>query len=196
MAKKRKVVSQTGRDTKAGFVSAELKTPDIPDYVVVELRYESPVAFTRSEVRRAPADAASQADTLNNVLAKYDIQSLRSHFDLPASAVEARIDIADELTGDPEPKKFTKKGMDTEFIESGFVQVIPGDGPENRARAEQEGSGVEGLRGPAARPRGGRDRFAGRQPQLRAVTRLPPRRTERHRRDQNLGTRWRQGLPG
>ena len=45
MAKKKKIVSPTGQDTKAGFVSTEIETPDVPDYVVVELRYESPVAL-------------------------------------------------------------------------------------------------------------------------------------------------------
>ena len=55
MAKKqkKKVVSGTGRHTKAGFVSADFEAPDIPDYVVVELRYESPVAFSTVQVRRA-----------------------------------------------------------------------------------------------------------------------------------------------
>ena len=116
----KKGAPRTGQETKAGFISTELKTPDIPDYVVVELRYESPVAFTRSKFA-APADGASQAETLNNVLAKYDIQTLQSHFGLPASAVKARIDVAACLPPEPEPKKYAKKGMDTEFIESGFV---------------------------------------------------------------------------
>jgi len=124
MAKKRKVVSQTGRDTKAGFVSTEIEAPDIPDYVVVELRYESPVAFTRSRFS-APAAAAPQADTLNNVLAKYDIETMRSHFGLPSPAIKSRIEVAATLPPEPEPKKFAKKGMDTEFIQSGFVQVVP-----------------------------------------------------------------------
>ena len=73
MAKRTKVVSQTGRDAKAGFISAEIAAPDVPDYVVVELRYESPVGYTRSRFS-APAAAAPQADTLNDVLAKYDIE--------------------------------------------------------------------------------------------------------------------------
>jgi hypothetical protein len=57
MAKKKKIVSQTGRDTKAGFISADVEAPDVPDYVVVELRYESPVAYSRSRFS-APAAAA------------------------------------------------------------------------------------------------------------------------------------------
>jgi hypothetical protein len=139
--KKKKAATRTGQETRAGFVSAELKTPDIPDYVVVELRYESPVAFTRSKFA-APADAESQAETLNNVLAKYDIQKLQSHFGLPASAVKERIAVAAKLPPEPEPKKFAKKGMDTAFIESGFVQVIPkkaGDAPKIARELNKKG---------------------------------------------------------
>jgi subtilisin family serine protease len=124
MAKKRKVGSRTGRETKAGFVSTEFETPDIPDYVLVELRYESPVAFSRSKFA-APAVAAPQADTLNNVLAKYDIQTMRPHFGLPLATVKERIDVAATLPSEPDPKKYAKKGMDTEFIQSGFVQIVP-----------------------------------------------------------------------
>lgn len=124
MAKKKKVVSQTGRDTKAGFVSTGIETPDVPDYVVLELRYESPVAFSKSRFS-APGAAAPQADTLNNVLAKYDIRTLRSHFDLPSAAIRSRVEIAATLPTEPEPGKYAKKGMDTEFLQSGFVQVIP-----------------------------------------------------------------------
>ena len=125
MAKKRKkVVSHTGRDTKAGFVSVDVEAPDIPDYVLVELRYESPVAYSRARFS-APAAAASEAETLNNVLAKYDIETMRSHFGLPSPAIKARVEVAATLPPEPEPKKFAKKGMDTDFIQSGFVQVVP-----------------------------------------------------------------------
>jgi hypothetical protein len=31
-----------------GFSAGSFETPDIPDYVVAELRYEKPVAFTTS----------------------------------------------------------------------------------------------------------------------------------------------------
>jgi hypothetical protein len=124
MAGKRKVSSRTGRDTKAGFVSTATDTSNIPDYVVVELRYESPVAFSASRFS-APAAAAPQADSLNNVLAKFDIKTLRSHFSVPASAIRSRVEVAATLPAEPEPKRFAKKGMDTEFIQSGFVQVVP-----------------------------------------------------------------------
>jgi hypothetical protein len=124
MAKKRKVSSQTGRETKAGFVSTTTDASGIPDYVVVELRYESPVGFSASRFS-APAAAAPQADSLNSVLAKFDIRTMRSHFALPSSAVRSRVEVAATLPAEPEPKKFARKGMDTEFIQSGFVQVVP-----------------------------------------------------------------------
>ena len=125
MAKKRKKsASGTGHETKAGFVSTDFETPDIPDYVVVELRYESPVAFSTSRFA-APAAAAPQADVLNDVLAKYDISTMRSHFGLPLSSVKDRIEVAATLPKEPEPKKYAKRGMDTEFIQSGYVQVVP-----------------------------------------------------------------------
>ena len=136
MAKKKKVASRTGRETKAGFVSSDVETPDTPDYVVVELRYESPVAFTATKFA-APGAAEPQANTLNNVLAKYDIRTMRSHFRLPAATVKARVDVAATLPSEPEPKKFAKKGMDTEFIQSGFVQVVPKNSSDARKIARE-----------------------------------------------------------
>ena len=49
MAKKPTVAGTTGRKTRAGFVSSDVEIPDTSDYVVVELRYESPVAYTASK---------------------------------------------------------------------------------------------------------------------------------------------------
>ena len=46
---------------RRGFTLATFESRDIPDYVVAELRYESPVAYTSSKFA-APAAAASQAD--------------------------------------------------------------------------------------------------------------------------------------
>jgi subtilisin family serine protease len=122
--KKARSTSQPGQKTKAGFIPAEISASDIPDYVVVELRYEAPVAFSAAKFA-APAAAAPQAESLNSILAKFDIATMRSHFGLPASTVRSRIEVAGTLPPEPDPKKFAKRGMDTEFIESGFVQVVP-----------------------------------------------------------------------
>ena len=72
-----------------------------------------------------PLPPPAQAETLNNVLAKDHIETMRSHFGLPSPAIKARVEVAATLPPEPEPKKFAKKGMDTEFIQSGFVQVVP-----------------------------------------------------------------------
>ncbi|HUE84711.1 MAG TPA: S8 family serine peptidase [Vicinamibacterales bacterium] len=136
MARKRRVASETGRETKAGFVSTEIEAADIPDYVVLELRYESPVAFTASRFS-APAAAEPQADTLNDVLARYDIQTMRSHFGLSSAVIRSRVEVAATLPSEPEPAKFAKKGMDTDFIQSGFVQVVPTSGSDAKKIARE-----------------------------------------------------------
>ena len=136
MARKTRVATKIGRETKAGFVSADIQVPDVPDYVVVELRYASPIAFSAAKFA-APAAAAPQAETLNDVLAKYDIKTIRSHFGLPSPVVKKRVEIAATLPPEPEPKRFAKKGVDTTFIHSGFVQILPkrsGDGQGHHRR--------------------------------------------------------------
>lgn len=124
MSRKPKSTSRTGLITKQGYNSAPVEAPDTPDYVIVELKYESPIAYTMSRFA-APAAAEPQADVLNEVLSKYDIASIRSHFGLKAPDVKARVDVAATLPSAPEPKRFAKKGMDTAFIQSGFVQIVP-----------------------------------------------------------------------
>ena len=123
MAKKKKV-NQTGTRTKSGFIPGAFEAPEVRDYVIVELRYESPVAFTASKFE-APGAAETQAQSLNNTLAKYDVETIRSHFGLKSSEVKSRVEVAATLPSEPSPAKYAKKGMDTSFIQSGFVQVVP-----------------------------------------------------------------------
>lgn len=114
---------------KAGFVPTAETESDIPDYVVVELRYEAPVAFSAMRFAAA-ADAEPQADSLNEALSKFDIKSVRSQFHLPADTIRARVEVAAALPSEPEPKRFARRGMDTDFIQSGFVQVVPKSGAD------------------------------------------------------------------
>ena len=127
--KARKSRSTGATKTKAGFVSAATDDADIPDYVVVELRYEAPVAFSARRFA-APAAAEPQADSLNEVLSKFDIKSMRSQFHLPADAIRSRVEVAATLPSEPQPARFAKRGMDTDFIQSGFVQVVPKSGAD------------------------------------------------------------------
>jgi len=115
--------------TKAGFVSAATAEADIPDYVVVELRYEAPVAFSARRFA-APAAAEPQADSLNAVLSKFDIKTMRSQFQMPADAIRSRVEVAATLPSEPQPSRFAKRGMDADFIQSGFVQVVPKSGAD------------------------------------------------------------------
>ena len=96
----------------------------------------APVAFTASRFA-APVAGERQADSLNDVLAKFDIRTMRSHFGLPARAVRSRVEVAAALPSEPEPKKFAKKGMDTDFIQSGFVQVVPKKGSDAKKIARE-----------------------------------------------------------
>lgn len=113
-----------GYETKAGFVSSSFETPDVPDYVVAELRYESPVAFTAAKFA-APAAETKQADSLNQTLAKFDVAEVRSHFQLKSQAIKRRIEVASVLPPEPKIEKYADKGADAEFLQSGFVQIVP-----------------------------------------------------------------------
>jgi subtilisin family serine protease len=126
----------TGMLTRQGFISAPIPEPAVRDYVIAELRYESPVAFTRSKFV-APASAAPQADSLNQVLDKFDIDAVRSHFGLKPAVVQSRIEVASALPKAPTPSRFAKRGMDTRFIHSGFVQVVPKRGQDARRIAAE-----------------------------------------------------------
>jgi subtilisin family serine protease len=114
----------TGQETKAGYVSARIEAPDVPDYVVVELRYESPVAYTASGFR-APEAAAPQADSLNTVLARYQIDRVRSQFGLKPGDIRSRVEVAAALPPEPSPERYADRGMDSTFFQSNFAQVVP-----------------------------------------------------------------------
>jgi subtilisin family serine protease len=129
--KARRSRSTVATKTRAGFVSTATSDTDIPDYVVVELRYEAPVAFSAKRFS-APAAAEPQADSLNEVLSKFDIKSMRSQFHLSADTIRSRVEVAATLPSEPQPARFAKRGMDTDFIQSGFVQVVPKSGADAR----------------------------------------------------------------
>ena len=82
MARRRSVRRKLPKLGKEGFVTSTFATPDVGDYVVAELRYESPVAYTRSRFV-APAVGAGDANRFNQVLEKFDIKEIRSDSDFP-----------------------------------------------------------------------------------------------------------------
>src|ERR1041384_3524209 len=113
-----------GYKTKAGFVMSEFETPDVPDYVIAELKYESPVAFNTMKFA-APAAAKPEAESLNQILDKFEIKKMGSHFHMKIEEVKSRIEVANALPAEPEIKKYKAKGADEDFLKSGFVQIIP-----------------------------------------------------------------------
>jgi subtilisin family serine protease len=134
-AKSKSSDSQTTQETKAGLISAKIGDVDTPDYVVAELKYESPVAFSARGFS-APAAAETQASRLNQVLGKYDVAAIRSHFGLKATAVRERIKVASRLRAAPSTSKPARKGLDSEFIHSGFVEIVPKDGRDAKKIAK------------------------------------------------------------
>ena len=84
------------RDTSV----TDFAAPDVPDYVVAELRYEAPVAFTASHFT-APAAAAPQADRLNDVLARFDIKTDPFAARTKPSTVRSRVEVAAALPPEP-----------------------------------------------------------------------------------------------
>src|SRR5260370_29878556 len=119
-----KPTGHPGHQTSQGYVSTEFEMPEAPDYVIAELRYESPVAFTTTRFA-APAAAEPQAAALNRVLSKYDIAAVRSHFGKKISEVRERIEVAGTLATAARAAAFADKGFDADFIHSGVVQIVP-----------------------------------------------------------------------
>jgi subtilisin family serine protease len=116
--------SQRAERTKAGLIPAELSPSEAPDYLVVELRYEAPIAYSAKGFA-APAEGAPMADSLNSTLDKFHIATMRSQFQFPASKLKSRIEVAATLPPEPDPKRYAKKGMDAAFVQGGFVQIVP-----------------------------------------------------------------------
>jgi hypothetical protein len=135
MAKASKGQGSFGKMTKAGFAPAEFAEPTTPDYVVVQLRYEAPVAVAAARFA-APGAAKPQADSLNQVLSNFDVKTVRPHFDVKPKAMAARVAVAATLPAAPHPEDFAKRGMTSEFIQSGFVQVVPKDPKDARKIAQ------------------------------------------------------------
>ena len=108
----------------AGFRMGEYDRPDVPDYVVVELRYEAPVAYTAAKFV-ASAAAEPQAHALNDTLAQFDIRRVRPQFALPAATVKGRVALAASLPPEPSSRMLTSRGAGTAFRESSFVQIVP-----------------------------------------------------------------------
>jgi len=136
MAKAKKQAGP-GRTTRAGFLSADVAGAAPPDYVIAELRYESPVAYASAGFS-APRAARPQAETLNNVLARFPIAAIRSHFGLKSAAIRERATLATSLPAAPTTASVAKRTEDVaQFVQSGFVQIVPKRGQDAAKLAGQ-----------------------------------------------------------
>jgi len=128
-----------GRVTKAGFLSADVEEAAPVDYVIAELRYESPVAYTAAKFSGSRA-AQPQAEALNNVLARFQVAAMRSHFGLKSSTIRERVAVAATLPTAPPASSVAKKGVEVaQFVQSGFVQIIPKRGQDAAKLARELG---------------------------------------------------------
>jgi hypothetical protein len=117
----------------AGYMSAPVKMPKLPDYVVAEMRYDSKIAYT-SRGFTAPSEVEKDAASLNKVLDGFKVKRIGSHFDLKSTEIKPR------STDAPPSLKVKPSG---DFIHAGFVQIIPKNAKDCAAlakRLNQKGS--------------------------------------------------------
>jgi subtilisin family serine protease len=114
------------------FVSPEFPdSPDIPDYVVAELRSDIPIAFSASGFS-APAVGENQATALNTVLRRFGIASIASLFGLNDTVLARRVDIAVSLSTAPSSRALAAREADFSFRQSSFVQIVPKNPSDSR----------------------------------------------------------------
>ncbi len=113
----------------AGFSIGSYDQAKIPDYVVAELKYEAPVTI-RGAGFAGPAVAAPETESLNSVLARFDIASVKSQFGLKATEVSERIPLAAALPAKPTGRMLAARGAGEEFKQSGFIQIVPKRGED------------------------------------------------------------------
>lgn len=140
MAKKKKKKAETKvtlpSTSKVGFTHPGVSDSDIPDYVVAELKYESPVAYSTRSFG-APAASAPQAASLNDRLAKFELEKIASLFGIKSTAIKRRIAIANALPAAPSEAARSQQSAGEEFVHSGFVQIIPKDGKDAKEIARE-----------------------------------------------------------
>jgi subtilisin family serine protease len=96
---------------------ADYSAPDIPDYVILELRYDSQVAVPPGATAfRAPETAAPTRDALNEVLESFPVKRVGPHFPLKKKAFTRRT--ADAIAVP------TMAAPDADFALAGFVDVV------------------------------------------------------------------------
>lgn len=109
-----------------GFLQP-IDTPELPDYVVVELQYDSKVAAS-ADGFGGPAEAERNVASLNRVLEDYKIETLAPHFDVKASDIRSRT---------APPSDVMTASVSAEFAQSGFIQIVPHKTEDGTALAKR-----------------------------------------------------------
>jgi len=104
-----------GEKKRHGFQLGEFQIPEIPDYVIAELRYDSSVAIEPSGKLFAPRAAEPRANEINQVLSRFALKRVGPHFDLPEKKLASRT----RAIALPRAK------VSADFAQSGFMQIIP-----------------------------------------------------------------------
>src|SRR5918996_3768718 len=101
--------------SEAGFVNPGIAEPKGPDYVIVEMRHDSRVAYS-PEGFSAPAEAEPAARDLNTILEKFRVRRVESLFGMRERQIRRRVTAA--------PPSLDV-AVSAEFAHSGFVEVLP-----------------------------------------------------------------------
>ncbi len=113
------------------------------DSVVVELRYEAPLAVADTGFTGIGDEGQKQAEKLNETLSDFDVADVRQQFDMTKRALGNSIRVAAALPSAPSAKAVTrkvksvdkKKTAPEDFFKSNFVQVVPKRGRDARELA-------------------------------------------------------------
>ena len=122
------------KTSEKGFLNPGISEPRDGDYVIVELRHDSQVAYAPSGFA-GPATAAPAVGGLNDILSKFKCKPVESHFNLKPSAIRRRATAAPASLDVP---------VSAEFAHSGFVQVHPRR-KRDAARLAEELNGLDSV---------------------------------------------------
>ena len=110
-----------------GFQLGEFHVPEIPDYVIAELRYDSNVAIETSGKLVAPREAEANANEINQMLSRFILKRVGPHFELPEKKLASR------TKGITVPRA----KVSADFAQSGFIQIVP-ENPKDASRIVQQ----------------------------------------------------------
>lgn len=99
----------------AGFVNPGIAEPKGPDYVIVEMRHDSRVAYSSAGFQ-AETDIEPTATALNRTLERFNVKRVGSLFGMQERQVRQRVSAA--------PPSLDV-AVSAEFAQSGFVQIFP-----------------------------------------------------------------------